>query len=68
MPRLRGLRRSSEDKIIAGVCAGIARWLGWKPLTVRVLFIIGSFIPIIPGFLVYLVLWIIVPAGEERSG
>jgi phage shock protein C len=61
MPRLRKLRRSSNHKLIAGVCAGIADWLQWKPITVRVLFVIGSFVPIIPGFVVYLILWVILP-------
>ena len=64
MSQFKNLRRSTNDKIIAGVCAGIARWLGWKPVTVRILFVVGSVLPIIPGFLVYIILWAIVP--EER--
>ncbi|MBN1397232.1 MAG: PspC domain-containing protein [Bacteroidetes bacterium] len=61
MPRLRDLKRSGKHKIISGVCGGIAEWLGWKPATVRILFIIGSFVPIIPGFVLYVILWIILP-------
>jgi phage shock protein C len=61
MPRFVELRRSTENKIIGGVCAGIAQWLGWKATTVRILFMVGSFVPIIPGFVVYLILWIILP-------
>ena len=64
MSQFKNLRRSTNDKIIAGVCAGIARWLGWKPVTMRILFVVGSVLPIIPGFLVYIILWAIVP--EER--
>lgn len=45
----------------AGACAGIARWLGWNATLVRILFIVGSFVPIIPGFLVYAILWGILP-------
>ncbi|MBX2989821.1 MAG: PspC domain-containing protein [Bacteroidetes bacterium] len=56
------LRRSTRNKMIAGVCAGLASWLGWDVTVVRVLFVVGSFIPVIPGFLVYLVLWIAVPS------
>ena len=61
MPRLRDLKLSTEHKVIGGVCAGIAEWLEWKRITVRIIFVIGSFVPIIPGFVVYLVLWLILP-------
>ena len=61
MPRLRELQRSREHKVISGVCGGIAEWLEWNPATVRILFIVGSFVPIIPGFVVYLILWLILP-------
>jgi len=64
MPEFNHLRRSRRKKIIAGVCGGIAEWLGWNVTLVRILFVVGSFIPVIPGFLVYLVLWVIVPKGE----
>lgn len=67
MPESKKLRRCMEGKIIAGVCAGIAEWLGWKPGTVRVLFVVGSFVPIIPGFVIYLILWAIVPADHQRQ-
>ena len=64
MPQMKKLRRSTKGKIIAGVCAGLAEWLGWKPVTVRVLFVVGSFVPIIPGFIVYVILWAILPADQ----
>ncbi len=67
MPQLRNLRRSSDDKLIAGVCAGIAEWLGWKTSTVRILFVVGSFLPVIPGFVVYLILWAIVPPKHQQQ-
>lgn len=66
MPESKKLRRSVEGKIIAGVCAGLAEWLGWKPATVRIIFVVGSFVPIIPGFIVYLILWAILPADHKR--
>ncbi|MDL1893350.1 PspC domain-containing protein [Sphingobacteriales bacterium CHB3] len=62
MPDLKRLRRSNRNKMIAGVCAGLASWLGWDVTLVRVFFVVGSFVPVIPGFLVYIVLWIVVPA------
>lgn len=65
MPQLKDLRLSINNKILGGVCAGIAEWLDWDPTTVRLVFIIGSFIPIIPGFVVYLILWILLPKRNQ---
>jgi len=65
MAQLKDLRLSINNKILGGVCAGIAEWLDWDPTTVRLVFIIGSFIPIIPGFVVYLILWILLPKRES---
>lgn len=54
--------------MIAGVCGGIAAWLGWNVTVVRILFVVGSVLPIIPGFVVYIVLWSVVPdAGGEKT-
>jgi phage shock protein C len=62
--------RSRRNKMIAGVCGGIAEWLGWDPTLVRILYVVVSAVSVaFPGILVYLVLWIIVPkAPEEASG
>jgi phage shock protein C len=59
------LHRSSSNRIIAGVCGGIAQWLGWSPTTVRVLYVVVSILSVaFPGILVYLILWIAMPKGE----
>ncbi|HXH06455.1 MAG TPA: PspC domain-containing protein [Vicinamibacterales bacterium] len=56
------LYRSREDRLIGGVCAGIAKALGWTPTRVRVLYVIVSVLSAaFPGILVYLVLWIAIP-------
>ncbi len=56
------LHRSSTNRIIAGVCGGIAEWLGWSPTTVRVLYVVVSILSVaFPGILVYLILWIAMP-------
>jgi phage shock protein PspC (stress-responsive transcriptional regulator) len=61
-----GLKLSSEHRMIAGVCGGIAAWLGWSPTWVRILYLIGSAASVaFPGILVYLVLWIVMPR-EQR--
>ena len=58
------LHRSSSNRILAGVCGGIAEWLGWSPTMVRVLYVVGSILSVaFPGALVYIILWIVMPKG-----
>ena len=54
------LVRSSTQKMIAGVCGGVAQYLGWDVTIVRLLWIVltlagGS------GILIYLILWLVMP-------
>ena len=57
--------RKSRARIIAGVCGGIAEWLGWDVTVVRVLYIVVSILSVaFPGILVYLLLWIVMPPAE----
>ena len=60
------LQRSRTSKKIAGVCGGIAEWLGWDPTIVRILYVFASiFSAAFPGILVYLVLWILMPKAPR---
>jgi phage shock protein C len=66
------LHRSRRHKIIAGVCGGIADWLGWRPTTVRTLYVLLSLCSAgFPGTIVYILLWIVLrkaptePAAAE---
>ncbi|WP_228807000.1 PspC domain-containing protein, partial [Nocardia cyriacigeorgica] len=45
---------------IAGVCGGIAEYFGWNAGIVRLAFVLSCLLPG-PQFLLYLVLWIIIP-------
>jgi len=59
------LHRSREHKMIAGVCGGLADWLGWDPTVVRILYVLASILSVaFPGILVYLVLWILMPKAK----
>lgn len=61
------LQRSSEHCVIAGVCGGLARFLGWDVTLVRVAYILTSLLSVaFPGILVYLVLWIVMPRDDRR--
>lgn len=59
------LHRSASDRQIGGVCGGIAAWLGWDPMSVRLLYILVSIVSAaFPGIIVYIVLWIVMPLGD----
>lgn len=58
----RPLHRSRANAVIAGVCGGIAEWIGWDPTLVRVLYVLVSiFSAAFPGMLVYVILWAVMP-------
>lgn len=56
----RRLTRSSSDKWIGGVCSGLAEYFGWNANLIRLLFVLSCLLPG-PQFIVYLVLWIVIP-------
>jgi phage shock protein C len=52
----------SNNRVIAGVCAGIAEWLGWDITLVRILYLVISILSAaFPGILVYIIMWIVMP-------
>ena len=56
----------SRNRMIAGVCCGLANWLGWDPTVVRVLYVVVSVMSAaFPGILVYLVLWAVMPQARD---
>lgn len=60
----RKLTRSRTDVMVAGVCAGLARYFSMDPTVVRLIFVLllllGGH-----GILVYIILWIIMPQDPE---
>jgi phage shock protein C len=61
-----GLLLSNRYRVIAGVCGGIAEWLGWSPTLVRVLYVLLALASAaFPGILVYIVLWILMPRAAR---
>ena len=52
--------------MIAGVCGGIAEWLGWSPTLVRILFVVISIASVaFPGILAYIILWVVMPEKDR---
>ena len=61
-PKGRPLTRS-EDRWLGGVCGGLAYYLGWPPLLVRVLWVIATLLTMFAvGIVGYLFLWAFMPA------
>ncbi len=62
------LQRSRTNRKIAGVCGGIADWLGWDPTVVRILYVLVSVLSAaFPGILVYLLLWLVMPKAPREE-
>ncbi len=60
------LYRSNHDRVLGGVCGGLAEWLQWDPTTVRVLYVLLSLLSAaFPGTIVYIILWIVMPSDPE---
>lgn len=57
---MRRLTRSRTDRWIGGVCGGLAEYFGWNATLIRLLFILSCLLPG-PQFLIYLVLWVVIP-------
>ncbi len=60
------LYRSRKERMIAGVCGGLADYLSVDPTVVRLLFVLALFLGG-PGGLVYLILWIVVPDAPTQT-
>ena len=58
------LYRPSDNRVIAGVCSGIARRFGIEPTIVRILFVASLLLPG-PQILIYLAGWVLMP--DESS-
>lgn len=54
------LTRSTDDRMIAGVAAGIAEYLNLDPTLVRLIFVLLFFMGG-NGVLIYLILWLVMP-------
>ncbi len=60
------LMRDPENGVIAGVCSGVAAYLGWDVVFVRILFLLAFFITGF-GFIIYIVLWIAAPKAYTST-
>lgn len=66
-PAPRKLFRAENDKVLGGVCAGIANYLRIDPAVVRIIFALIAFGGLGFGFLLYFVLWIVLPSKPLQT-
>jgi phage shock protein PspC (stress-responsive transcriptional regulator) len=61
------MRRSRDDRVVAGVCSGAAKYLNIDPIVVRVVLAVLTFVGL-AGLILYLAAWFLLPAeGSEQS-
>lgn len=61
MENQRKLVRSINDKMIGGVCGGIAEYFGWDSTLIRIIWVLATIFTAFAGIIVYIILWIIMP-------
>lgn len=62
------LYRHPSDKVIGGVCGGLAELVGWDPALVRILWVVATLATGGGGILAYLALWSLLPVGTVTEG
>ena len=61
----KGVTRDKNSAVLGGVCAGLARHFGWSITGTRVVYVLASVLSAaFPGILVYLILWLFLPASD----
>lgn len=67
MENKRKLTRSS-NRMIAGVCSGIAEYFGWDPTLLRIVYVLATFFTAFAGVIIYVILWIVMPEIKPSDG
>ncbi|MCX6801106.1 MAG: PspC domain-containing protein [Candidatus Diapherotrites archaeon] len=65
-PEVKRLYRSRKDRILGGVCGGVAEYFNIDPVIVRVLWILATLLWGF-GLLLYITMWIIVPRNPNHN-
>ena len=58
--------RSQNDRILAGVCGGLAENLGWPPFRMRLVWVLATVFTAFAGVFVYLALWYLMPKAPAH--
>ena len=60
------MRRSRDDRVVAGVCSGAAKYLNVDPVVIRVVLAVLTFVGL-AGLILYLAAWFLLPSDDEES-
>ena len=66
MPKVKRLYRSGNEKIIAGVCGGIAEYLNVDPVIIRLLWVLFTLAGG-AGIILYIIAWLIIPRNPNHK-
>lgn len=58
----------SANRMLAGVCGGLADYFGWDATVVRILYALATVFTAFSGVIIYLILWIVMPEKKYRDG
>jgi phage shock protein PspC (stress-responsive transcriptional regulator) len=61
MKKSKRLYRSSKNKVLGGVCGGLAEYFNVDPIIIRIIWVVLIFLSRGTGILAYLIAWIIIP-------
>ncbi len=64
----RTLYRSPTDKMVGGVCGGLADFFGWDATLIRLFWVVMTLATGGGGFLAYVALWVLLPVGSVAGG
>lgn len=56
--------RDTQDKVLGGVCSGLAHYIGIDPVWIRIIMVLFFFFSSSTFFIIYVLLWIIIPAAD----
>lgn len=62
---MKQLLRSRRDRVFAGVCGGVGEYFEIDPNLVRLVWILISLAGVVPGVLLYLLAWVILPEDDD---
>lgn len=68
MEESKKLTRSKSNRMVAGVCGGLAEYLGWDPTLLRIVYILATIFTAFAGVIVYVILWIVMPERKPSDG
>lgn len=58
----------SANRMLAGVCGGLAEYFGWDVTVVRILYALATVFTAFSGVIIYIILWIVMPEKKYRDG